>query len=194
MLPQRGRPGATLLLSIERDLNRSDLARLAIGRENPRLSPAPMLKRLRAVHHLMARHLAAGRSVTEVALMVSYTAQRVGDLTRDPNFQNLMAIYGEQIADSQFSKIEKFKALQEDIADMAGEELVRRLEDPATLKQLSTSELRQLSGDALNRVGLPVQTAQPPQAQPVKITFSMGGRGLRDVTPPKEIEHDSEPE
>lgn len=196
MLPQRGRPGATLLLSIERELNRGDLARLAIGgRDVPRLSPAPMLKRLRAIHHLMARHLAGGRSISEVAAIVNYTPQRVGDLTRDPNFQNLMALYELQMADRQIDKIEKFRAIQEDIADLAGEEIVNRLEDPALVKQISTGELRQLTGDALNRVGLPAQTAQPPIQAPVKITFSMGGRGLRDVTPekapsPKEIEHE----
>jgi hypothetical protein len=97
------------------------------------------------------------------------------------------------MADRQIDKIEKFRAIQEDIADMAGEEIVRRLEGPE-VKNISTGELRQLTGDALNRVGLPAQTAQPPTQTPVKITFSMGGRGLRDVTPEKaptpEIEHE----
>lgn len=195
MFPQRGRPGATLLLSIERELTKGDLARLAIGgRDIPRLSPAPMLKRLRAIHHLMARHLAGGRSIAEVAAITNYTPQRIGDLTRDPNFQNLMSLYELQMEDRQIDKIEKFRAVQEDIADMAGEEIIRRLEDPASVKNISTGELRQLTGDALNRVGLPAQTAQPPIQAPVKITFSMGGRGLRDVTPekspPKEIEHE----
>jgi hypothetical protein len=189
-----------------KDLTRNDILRLAMGLNLPKVGP-PILQRIRQVHHLMARHLAAGKSLIEVASIVNYTPQRVGDLTRDPNFAHLVAHYVDMLEDSQVDKMEKFKAMQMDIADLAQEEILSRLEDPKKISQLPVAELRALSGSALDRVGLPSMSAQPggPQA-PTKITFNIAGRGItpkdvkdaKDVTPqditpqPKQLEHHNE--
>jgi len=199
MLPKRGRPGQALLMTRGRDLSRNDILRLSMGLNVPRVGP-PVLQRIRQIHHLMARHIAAGKSLVEVASAVNYTAQRVGDLCRDPNFANLVAHYTDILEDSQVDKMEKFRAMQMDIADLAQEEILSRLEDPKKIQKLPVAELRALSGSALDRVGLPTMGAQANTAQaPTKITFNIAGRGLRDdsqgdsskdITPPqKQLEH-----
>lgn len=53
------------------------------------MTAAP-LKNLRQRHHAAARHLADGKSVTEVALIVGLTPQRITQLQVDPAFADLV--------------------------------------------------------------------------------------------------------
>lgn len=184
MLPSRGRPGAVLLMTVERALTSADIERLRMGQDLPKVSQ-PMLKKLRSSHHEAARLLTQGHSVSEVALITGYTAQRVTDLhTKDPAFMNLVQWYKNQMDDIAIDAANRMQKKLVDIAELAADEIQDRLEDDDKREKMPISELRQLMGDTLDRSIAPHKTAQVIQQPPVRITFNMGNRDIR----PKEGE------
>lgn len=159
----------------------SDILRLAGEAETlPRVA-APILKRLRASHHLTARLLAEGRSVKETALIVGYSAQRVSDLQVDPTFDGLVTYYREHITEIDLSDANRIHRKMVEIAEMATDEIAERLEDDETRTKMPIGELRQLADTALNRTVLPAKTATPVTNAPTKITFNIGNRDLREI-------------
>lgn len=192
MLPARGRPGLQLLMTIKRELNGADLLRLTQG-THVRVT-APPIQKLRAVHHQIAQLLASGKGPKEISLIVNRGAQRIGDLQRDPQFQNLIAYYQAQ---KNEIAIDRTNAIQEgyvDVLELSLGEIVDRLEDPVKLAQIPISELRQLAGDAASRTLAPQKTAQPIQNTPTHITFNMGTRDLRPKVPDGSTNLENQPE
>lgn len=198
MLPSRGRPGAPILMTMERPLTAGDIERLTTQTESlPRVAQ-PMIKRLRTAHHEAARLLVGGHSAKEVALIVGYTPQRVSDLqTKDPAFQDLLAWYRNQMDDIAIDAANRMQKKLVDIAELAADEIQERLEDDQKRATLPLSELRQLMGDTLDRSIAPHRTAQQTVAPPVRITFNMGNRDIRpkeDVSEePRIVEHEPQP-
>ena len=76
-----------------RELVREDLEVLRPPR------PAPTIERFRDSHHWVARLLAAGKTVTEVAADTGYSMNRVMQLKQVPAFQNLVAEYRKVVDD-----------------------------------------------------------------------------------------------
>lgn len=189
MLPSRGRPGLTLLMSVKRELDAEDILRLAISDDLPR-SAAPVLQRLRTSHHTAARYLASGKSIKETALLVDRTPQRIGDLTRDPAFCDLVAYYENQIKDSSIDNSQRIHEKLVEVAELATDEILDRLENDETRAKLPVGELRQIAALGLDRTVAPPKTAQPATIIPAQITFNMGTRDLRP-TEEKIIEHEA---
>lgn len=190
MLPSRGRPGLTLLMSVERELTPLDLLRVATEGSGLRSAP-PVLKRLRAIHHEAARLLVSGKDCVEVAFAIGYTPQRIRDLQgKDPAFQELLAYYGDQRTQITITESDRAQKKMAEIFDLAADELLERLEDPAKVAAMPTSEIRQIISTAGDRSVAPVKTAVAPINAPTHITFNMGPRELTPQGPvPKTIEH-----
>jgi|SRR5579864_3249347 len=189
MLPSRGRPGLTLLMSVKRELTGEDLLRLGME-DTPRVGP-PVLQRLRASHHAAARYLANGKTIRETAFLVGRTPQRIGDLTRDPTFQELMAYYQTQRTEVDIQTQTRIQAELIEIAELSRDEILDRLEDPKKRAEIPTGELRQLMGDALTRTIAPPKVAQTNVAVPTQITFNVGTRDIRPKdADPKIIDHE----
>jgi hypothetical protein len=132
--------------------------------------------------------LANGKSVKETAVLVGRTAQRIGDLTRDPAFQELQAYYEAQRTDLDLDRAAAFQDTLVDIAELAAHEIQARLEDPAKLAQIPIGELRQVGAFGADRTIAPPKQAVTVSSPPTQITFNMGTRDLR----PKTITQDGE--
>ncbi len=189
MLPKRGRPGLTLLMSVKRELTALDLIRLST--EGKTHVGPPVLQRLKANHHAAARYVAAGKSAVEVAHLVGLTPQRVRDLARDdPAFKDLVANYYAQMSsdltvETQRRVNEKLTILAETAVDV----LLERIDDPAKEAAMPTSEVRQMAQLGLDRTVAPPKTATPATIVPTHVTFNMGVRDIR----PKTITQDGTP-
>lgn len=182
MLPSRGRPGLALVMSVKRPLTPGDLLRLQTDPDLP-ISAAPILKRLRAIHHQAAQLLAAGKSIKETAFAVGQTPQSIGDRARsDPAFKELVSYYQNQRTDAVIDTTNRVQQKLIDVAELAVDEITDRLEDPAKLNALPVSELRQLATMGLDRTVAPPKTAQPATIMPTQITFNVGTRDIRPKT------------
>ena len=194
MLPSRGRPGLSLMMTVERELTVVDLVALSTGEIAAPVQGPPTIQKLRASHHAVAIALAAGRSVQETAYMVGYTPQRVSDLqSRDPTFQNLLAYYRNQATEVAVNDSNRIQAKLVDLGEAALDEIIGRVDDDALRAQMPLGELRQLAAMSLDRTVAPPKTTQPVTIVPTKITFNMGNRDLRPQVPEGtiEIEHEA---
>lgn len=181
MLPKRGRPGASLLMSVERELDAQDILNLAIS-PGP-ITGAPIIQKLRASHHAAARAVAEGKTHIEVALLTGYTAQRISDLARnDPAFQGLVAFYQDQISVINVDDAQKAQLQYKDMMEAANEEIIRRLDDENEVKRIPIGELRQISALGADRTVAPPRTAVAPTPQIPTITFNIGTRELKPGT------------
>jgi hypothetical protein len=94
----RGRIARNREIVAVRELVREDLEVLRPPR------PAPAVERFRDSHHWVARLLAAGLSVTEVAAQTGYSMNRIMQLKQVPAFQNLLADY-RKLADDGYKGV-----------------------------------------------------------------------------------------
>ncbi len=94
----RGRIARDRAISAVRELERDDLEVLRPAR------PPPVVERFRDSHHWVARYLAAGMTVTEVAEATGYSMNRVMQLKQVPAFQNLVAHY-RNLADDGYKGV-----------------------------------------------------------------------------------------
>lgn len=189
MLPKSGRPPVVFIMEIERELTSEDIFRLATMNDQPITAP-PMIQRLREIHHRAARGVASGKTMTQVAIDVGRSAQRIQDLCRDPAFKELVAYYQTQIEEVDLAGAALAYRDYADINDLARGELLARLEDPMKMKDIPVDELRRLMTDTGDRTHTPPKTAIQTPNLPTRITFNMGNRDIR----PKEIviEHESQ--
>lgn len=179
LLPSRGRPGVSLLLTVERHLTAADIFRAATQTDAPKV-PVAGLQKLKAVHHGAARMLAAGKTVAEVAYTIGKTPQRVGEWQRsDPSFQDLIAYYKDQIEDIGIADAQRIHMKLLDVAETALDEVGDRLDDDAKRTALPMSELRELVKLGGDRTVAPPKTAQPTQTVPTKVTFNIGTRDIK---------------
>jgi hypothetical protein len=189
MLPKRGRPGQVLLFEVERELTPADLLRLATDSSIEKVGP-PMIQRLKANHHAIARYLASGRTVIETAELTGMTPQRVGDLERtDPAFRDLLAYYRDQIDVIGVNEANEFRGNLRHIGRRSLEIIKDKLADENIVAGMSIDEARRLAEMALDRTDAPPRTAQNITPPPTHITFNMGPRKIE----PKVIDHEGSP-
>lgn len=178
ILPSRGRPGVTLLMSVRRQLTEDDLIDMATD-PGPKVAP-PIIQKLRASHHNAARLLAQGKSVKEVAALVGRTPQRISDLsTKDPAFMNLVTYYHEQQIETSIDQAQTLQETWIEIAQLATDEIVDRLEDPKRMAEIPVAELRQLATAGSDRTVAPPRQATPLSSPPMQVTFNMGPNQLQ---------------
>jgi len=193
-LPRRGRPGATLILEVERELGPEDILRLALndGRRT-RIAP-PAIQRATARHHRIAQFVAQGRTSADIALIMGMSAQRIRDLREtDPTFKELVAAYQSSMADLATDSGVRIRAVMEDGLELAVNEIHERLDDPTQLAQIPLGELRATAAFLADRTVAPPRQAQPASVPPTQIPFNIGKEltPVVDATPPpKVIEHD----
>lgn len=150
-LPQVPRVAGPLELELLGRANPSELL------EETALSTqqAPTIKRLKQIHHELARLLASGLSPAEVAASTGYSASRISILQRDPSFKGLMDHYKTQ-RDEVFVDVHKRMAT---LGIDAADELQERLE--TNPESFSVGQLTELMKATLDRGGYsPVQKTQ----------------------------------
>lgn len=150
-LPQVPRVAGPLELELLGRANPSELL------EETALSTqqAPTIKRLKQIHHELARLLASGLSPAEVAASTGYSASRISILQRDPSFKGLMDHYKTQ-RDEVFVDVHKRMAT---LGIDAADELQERLE--TNPESFSVGQLTELMKATLDRGGFsPVQKTQ----------------------------------
>ncbi len=141
-----------LLAEMVRPLEAEDLLSLA----EPRGVKPSALKRLRTIHHQIARMLAVGDRPVEVAAATGYSLSRISILQADQLFQELMSFYSEQEAN-------RFATMQDQVESLgraASEELLERVTSEE-VELMSSRDLRQIMESALDRSGhSPIQRRQ----------------------------------
>lgn len=170
IIPNRGAIAEPLLMEVERELTQQDLARLG---EAPKVS-VPILQKLRATHHRQAQLLASGKTVSEVAMIVGCTVQRLVQLQVDPTFAELVAFYQDQVMTAMMEDTVRLQAKIVDVGEMAVDELQARLEDDDKRAKMPVGEVRKIAEFAMDRTVAPAKTAPPPNTAPSAITINFG--------------------
>lgn len=151
LIPVRGRQLSGLEVEL---LGRADAADL-VPSSSVSTQQAPTIKRLKQIHHELARLIASGLSMAEVAASTGYSASRISILQKDPSFKGLVDHYKAH-RDEIFCDVHKRMAtLGLDAAD----ELQERLE--TNPESFSVGQLTELMKATLDRGGFsPVQKTQ----------------------------------
>jgi hypothetical protein len=122
--PGRGRRPAPILYNVTRHLSETDIAGLWEGRKD---GTAPRLQTLRYNHHLLAKAVAAGKSLIECSNLTGLSGPRISDLKNDPAFQELVSYYAEELNEVYIDVHQRMAALGTSVL----EELAERFEaDP----------------------------------------------------------------
>jgi hypothetical protein len=182
ILPKRGRPAVVIMMELERELTSEDIFRFATMNAHP-FTARPAIQRLREVHHRVARLLASGMTIAEVAIRTGRSEGRVSDLQQDPAFKELIHYYTSQIEEVEITDAQRAREDYSDINDLVREEIMRRLEDPSKINEIPVDELRRLMTDTGDRTHSPPKTAVPSINIPARITFNMGVRDIRPKEP-----------
>ena len=190
MLPARGRSGLILTMTVVRRLTAQDFI-------DAQMKPsgkvaAPIIQRLRTIHHRAAILVAEGRPDIEVATLCGYTPQRVRDLKVDPAFSELVVGYQEQFKELLVNESVRVQTKLTDVFELATDEIRERLEDDKTRKELPIGELRQVAAFAGDRSVAPPKAAPSNVAPPVHVTFNIGSRDIKpkDITPDQDKNND----
>jgi hypothetical protein len=138
----KGSPG--LPPDFVREIGAEDLGRLMVL---ARADGPPRLRRVRSTHHLAARMVALGKSDVEAGAISGYTPMRVGQLRRDPAFQELVSHYQVEHDARAGMMQERLEA----IGLALTEELLERLDSAP--EKFSNEELRRWAETCLDRAG-----------------------------------------
>src|SRR5215471_15294335 len=134
-----------VLLQKRRNMNPSDLATLSNGKPLEQVSP---IASIRHQHHLLARLLADGKSLTESAEITGYSVTYISRLkTQDRAFQELITYYAQQSQEIYFSVHERLKGLGLNTIEELQERLAQEPDD------FSNRELFELAELCLDRSG-----------------------------------------
>lgn len=106
---------------------------------------APILAKIRAIHHAAARLVATGQKHVVVAAQLGVTPQSLLNWTHDPSFIELVSVYKAQFDEIEFDHRAKLAAFGSDCVDVLHERL---LEDPT---QFSNRELQEHAEFAFDR-------------------------------------------
>lgn len=122
-----------------------------------RAERAPALKRITARHRQVARLLAAGNSIIDVAHVMDYTPTRISQLVRDPAFEELIAFYeaDPEIKNVKRDTLEELKQLEirnTIRAAVLRSEILDEIEDSGEVLMHSAKIFRIYEGGA-DRVG-----------------------------------------
>jgi hypothetical protein len=140
-IPPRGRR-TTLSATKRRDIDPPDLVALRNAKPLEQVAP---VQQLRHQHHLLARLLAEGKSVTESAEITGYSVTYISRLkTQDRAFKELIKYYGEQVNEIFVNVHERLAGLGINTV----EELQERLaEQPGSFTHRELMELAELCLD-----------------------------------------------
>lgn len=138
-----------------RALTRDDLGLLAAERpsDSTRAGSDPIAK-LRDTHHRLARMVASGLRMTDIATQSGYSYQRVMTLQKDPSFIELVARYRSRIDEAWGREQDAYAELMTANMLKAERMLADKLEDAEDEDTtLPTRELIAISRDAADRMG-----------------------------------------
>jgi len=145
-----GQPPSSFKVIGVRDLTRADLSRLLVKRD----TAAPLIKRLRDPHHLLARLIASGLTQVDAGARAGYSYNRVCQLMADPTFKNLVATYRGQATEAWRENVDTFFELAHSNMLKAERQLAEKLEAAEEQEEfLPTRDLIAISRDAADRLG-----------------------------------------
>lgn len=151
-------PEKVQVLEVVRELTKEDLETLG----QPVLA-VHSVEHIRAMHHVQARLIAEGRSVSVVAAVVGTSPARVKAMLGDPAFCELVAYYTDQ-KDVLWLETQQMLSL---LGRSAAQELQRRLDEKP--EGFSNNELKGVMESALDRSDAPNKTADAPS---ITISFA----------------------
>lgn len=152
MLEIKDMPVNDLLPQIVGELTQADLRRLEKPR--PAVRKQSALKRLTERHRNVARAVASGMPVVDVAAFTGLTPATIHNYKKDPSFMNLVAFMGKEI-DIVYETIhEKLTGLSID----AMEALRDKMEDPD--EKISVGQYIEIAKLGLDRSGHGPQSTQ----------------------------------
>lgn len=172
-----------LYAEIERPLTPEDLLVLETTKVG---STTPPLKKIRGLHHQVARLMAAGMKNVEISAATGMSQSRISILKNDPAFGELIAFYQESETQAFISVREKMETLG---LDAAAELHDRILEDP---ENIGNGTLIQIMTTTLDRGGhSPIHKSQqvgpaltPDEIKVLKDSAAHGGTVI-----PKEVDN-----
>lgn len=142
-----GRRNADITAEVVRDLTAEDMELL---RGERGIQPKP-IQRLRERHHTMARLIAEGRKIGEVAAIVGMEISRVSILQGDPTFKELVVFYRGEVEARYVEVHETLAGLSLDAAIKLREKLEASDEEGAD--QISIAQLIELTKLGADRTG-----------------------------------------
>lgn len=171
------KPALPLTADILREISLDDLAETPSSE-----TKAPVLRRLSMRHHRLARLLAEGFSPGQAAVAAGYELSRVSILQADPMFRELVRHYQSQV-DVVFRETQERLA---DIAGLAAEEIVERLEESA--ESIDLDDLMKLVELGADRTGHAVPKGGGQSNVQVNFVglgekLEAAQRRMKDVTP-----------
>lgn len=102
-----------------------------VAGEEPVRVPVSRVARLAHSHHMAARLIARGLSLTQVSLQTGYSYGRLASLKEDPTFKELIVYYERSENDLQGQVEERMLVVAEDIRQAIHEKV---LDDPEDVK------------------------------------------------------------
>lgn len=109
--------------------------------------PESVVKKMRDSHHAVARLLAEGKRVEEVALITGYSPGRIATLKGDQSFQELLIYYRERQEEIFVSVTERLAQLGGDVV----QELQTRLDEQP--EAFTVGQLNELMKSLMDRTG-----------------------------------------
>lgn len=170
IIPSRGAIATPLVLEVTREITAEDILRLGSAAK----TNVPILQKLHATHHRQAQLLAQGRSISEVAMIVGCTPQRLVQLQVDPTFAELVHCYHDQIMVAMISDGARLADKIVDVGEMAVDEMRERLQDDELRAKIPLGEIRKIAEFAMDRTVAPVKSAPPSAIPPIAVTMNFG--------------------
>lgn len=121
-------------------------------REMPR-GTLTRIAKLRDSHHTVARLLALGNSIGEVAVQAGYSYNSVSMLAQDPSMQELVAHYREMLNGQFLATVDEYYSGLVAARNKALRRINDKLDDDEA--DLSISQLHAIHSDAADRTGYP---------------------------------------
>jgi hypothetical protein len=140
-----------------RDLTKEDIGKLWALRENDLqegYTQSTSVLKIRETHHALARLVADGRKIVEIAAITGYAPTYINMLKSDPAFKNLVDHYKEAISEVYVTVHERMASL----SMLAAEELQERLTEAP--EEFSRRELLEVVEKTADRTGFGPRTTQ----------------------------------
>lgn len=166
--PGKGRRPAPIHYGPPRPLSEADIASMW-DPQNSGQKNAPRIKTLRYNHHLLAKAVAAGKTLLECSQLCGLTVYRISDLKNDPAFQELVSFYADELNEVYVDVHQRMAALGTSVL----EELQERFEESPD--KFTKRELLELFTTMADR-SIPTAKGGPSPQQGLAV--SGGGNGL----------------
>lgn len=176
-----GRPVKMVRVDYSRDLTSADMAALAL----PRGVVQPSLKRIHASHHAVARCMAQGMRLNQIALITGYSYVRVQSLQNDPAFRALIADYEAEARVLNADMHERMKQMGLDALELLHERMQDKPEELSTPLVLDVVKaLADRTGHGPNQeVNLRVSSADIIDRPPRESAEEWAARRARELGP-----------